>query len=110
MVLRKHRDRYTIFHCYACFLGGDLKPFVPLLIERLLSILMNIKHTPRILLENAAITMGRIGKVSPSEVAVHLPVFLENWYVFISETIGWNSLLSGVNEERYTHNTSSNHS
>jgi hypothetical protein len=60
-------------------LGDDMKSFIPMLFERLLPILLNTKHAPRILLENAAIALGRLGKVSPSEVGTHLPLFLETW-------------------------------
>lgn len=52
-----------------------------MLLERLFPILLNSKHIPRILLENTVITVGRLGKISPAEVAMHLPVFLKNWYV-----------------------------
>ena len=61
------------------FKGDDIKPFIPSILERLFELLKNEKVTPRTLLENAAITIGRLGCVCPKEVAPHLPVFTQSW-------------------------------
>ncbi len=48
-------------------LGGDMKQYVPLLLQPLI-IIINRPNTPKTLLENTAITIGRMGFVCPQEV------------------------------------------
>lgn len=59
---------------------AELAPFVPALTERLVH-MMQIKEIPRTLLENVAITLGRLGGVCPDQVAPHLASFSEPWFV-----------------------------
>ena len=44
-----------------------------------MELLKNDTATPRTLLENAAITIGRLGLVCPTDVAAHLPTFTQGW-------------------------------
>jgi len=47
--------------------GDDMKQYVPLLLQPLV-VIINRPNTPKTLLENTAITIGRMGFVCPSEV------------------------------------------
>ncbi|TPX42334.1 hypothetical protein SeMB42_g05170 [Synchytrium endobioticum] len=58
--------------------GAEMQQWIQPLLERLIPILVN-DHTTRTLLENAAITIGRLGYVAPTLVAPHLPQFLPTW-------------------------------
>ena len=54
------------------------------LIEKLIPILLqNPPKAPRSLVENAAVTIGRIALVQPQLVAPHLDVFAAQWFVWI---------------------------
>ncbi|CAJ0625851.1 11592_t:CDS:1, partial [Entrophospora sp. SA101] len=57
---------------------AEMQPWVPPLLQRLIAIL-TCETTPRTLLENAGITIGRLGLVCPQLVAPHLDVFSEAW-------------------------------
>mmetsp|Transcript_18691 Transcript_18691/g.56506 ORF Transcript_18691/g.56506 Transcript_18691/m.56506 type:complete len:924 (-) Transcript_18691:2081-4852(-) len=58
----------------------DLAPFAAPLVERLAPVLgAPLGQMPRSLLENAAITLGRIAWVCPQQVAPHLEHFLAPW-------------------------------
>eukprot|EP00743_Colponemidia_sp_Colp-15_P000375 GILK01000432.1.p1 GENE.GILK01000432.1~~GILK01000432.1.p1 ORF type:complete len:897 (+),score=156.57 GILK01000432.1:84-2774(+) len=63
--------------------GAEMKPYVPTLVEKLMRILcVSNSQYERIhfsVLENAAITLGRLGLVAPEVVAPHLPDFFEPW-------------------------------
>ena len=59
-------------------LGGDMKQYVPLLLQPLI-IIINRENTPKTLLENTAITLGRMGFVCPAEVAPSLNEFVRPW-------------------------------
>ena len=59
-------------------LKEHLKSHVPVLVESLIQILMS-QSTPKSLLENAAVTIGRLGLVYPDLVAVHLSTFGKTW-------------------------------
>jgi transportin-1 len=59
-------------------LRGQLEPHVPLIVECLIRILLNTS-TPKSLLENAAVTIGRLGLIFPELVAVHLGQFGKTW-------------------------------
>ena len=59
-------------------LGADMKPYVPLLLQPLIMII-NRPNTPKTLLENTAITIGRMGFVCPNEVAPSLNQFVRPW-------------------------------
>lgn len=56
----------------------ELQKWVDPLIQRLVPVLMNQK-TVKSLSENAAVTIGRLGLVSPNLVAPHLGIFIEKW-------------------------------
>ena len=51
---------------------------MPLIVECLIRILLNTS-TPKSLLENAAVTIGRLGLIFPELVAVHLGQFGKTW-------------------------------
>lgn len=59
-------------------LRGHLESHVPLIVECLIRILLNTS-TPKSLLENAAVTIGRLGLIFPDLVAVHLAQFGKTW-------------------------------
>jgi len=58
--------------------GADINVWLQPLLERLIALLAN-EQTPRTLLENAAITIGRLGLVAPDLVAPHMETFVEQW-------------------------------
>ena len=58
--------------------GPDMKQYVPLLLQPLIMII-NRPNTPKTLLENTAITIGRMGFVCPQEVAPSLNQFVRPW-------------------------------
>ncbi|KAJ3300523.1 hypothetical protein HDU76_006067 [Blyttiomyces sp. JEL0837] len=61
-------------------LGPEIEPFVPQLLEVLVVIVnINYQNRGRIIKENAAITIGRLGGVCPNVVAPHLESFILNW-------------------------------
>jgi len=59
-------------------LGEEIQPYVQTLIEHLVAII-NQPATPKTLLENTAITIGRMGMVCPKDVAEFLPQFARPW-------------------------------
>ncbi|XP_044734590.1 transportin-2 [Chrysoperla carnea] len=59
-------------------LGADTKPYVPLVLAQLIEII-NRPNMPKTLLENTAITIGRLGYVCPYEVAPLLQQFVRPW-------------------------------
>ena len=59
-------------------LGADMKPYLQLVLQQLIENI-NQPGTPKTLLENTAITIGRMGLVCPSEVAPYLPQFICMW-------------------------------
>ncbi len=59
-------------------MGGDLRPFVQALVQPLVE-LMNRASAPKTLLENTAITLGRLGLVAASDLAPHLAEFIRAW-------------------------------
>ncbi len=58
--------------------GADMKPFVPTLMQYLTAILMTDKMIPN-LLENTAITIGRLGVYCPEGVAKDINKFGTHW-------------------------------
>ncbi|KAF8928125.1 hypothetical protein BGZ52_003693, partial [Haplosporangium bisporale] len=58
--------------------GEGMGPWVQPLLERLIPLLTN-DSTPRTLLDNSAITIGRLGLVCPQLVGPHLEIFAEAW-------------------------------
>lgn len=61
-------------------LGADTRPFIPLVLTQLIEII-NRPDTPKTLLENTAITIGRLGYVCPHDVAPMLQQFVRQWCV-----------------------------
>lgn len=61
-------------------LKAHMEPHAPDLVECLIRILLT-PTTPKSLLENAAVTIGRLGLIYPEIVAVHLAAFGKTWSV-----------------------------
>uniref|UniRef100_A0A8B9H7Z7 Transportin-1 n=1 Tax=Astyanax mexicanus TaxID=7994 RepID=A0A8B9H7Z7_ASTMX len=59
-------------------MGVEMEPYVGLVLNNLVEII-NRPNTPKTLLENTAITIGRLGYVCPQEVAPMLPQFIRPW-------------------------------
>jgi transportin-1 len=59
-------------------IGAEMKPFVAKAVEMLIKI-MTKQNLNRNLLENTAITLGRLGLVAPEQVAPHLEEFALPW-------------------------------
>lgn len=68
--------------------GSEMQPYVQPLIERLVPLLIRnetvatqegASQVPQMLLENVAITIGRLGLVCPQMVAPHLETFVGSW-------------------------------
>ena len=59
-------------------LGGEMKPYLSMVLHQLIENI-NRPSTPKTLLENTAITIGRLGMVCPSDVAPYLPTFICMW-------------------------------
>lgn len=66
----------------------DFPHYIPALVERLIPILLNssqqgasgkVVRSPKSLIENAAVTLGRLALVQPAMVAPHLEVFAMSW-------------------------------
>ncbi|EPX73852.1 karyopherin Kap104 [Schizosaccharomyces octosporus yFS286] len=69
-------------------LGKDMQPWVKPLLERLICIIQSGKANSTVL-ENVAITIGRLGMYNPELVAPHLQLFYQPWFEII-KTIGEN--------------------
>lgn len=59
-------------------LGPDTSRYIPLVLKHLVAII-NTQNTPKTLLENTAITIGRLGYVCPHDVAPVLQQFVRQW-------------------------------
>ncbi|KAF7689320.1 hypothetical protein HF521_012673 [Silurus meridionalis] len=59
-------------------MGVEMQPYVALVLHHLVEII-NRPNTPKTLLENTAITIGRLGYVCPQEVAPMLQQFIRPW-------------------------------
>lgn len=60
------------------FPGQEMSPYAPLVLNQLI-LIINYPTTPKTLLENTAITIGRLGLVCPAEVSPSLPQFARKW-------------------------------
>ncbi|BES91280.1 IBN_N [Nesidiocoris tenuis] len=60
--------------------GDEMKPYIPLVLNQL-TVIINKPNTPKTLMENTAITIGRLGFVCPHEVAPMLQHFVRQWCV-----------------------------
>ncbi|XP_043231916.1 transportin-1-like [Amphibalanus amphitrite] len=59
-------------------MGQEMQTYVPMVLPQLI-LIINRPNTPKTLLENTAITIGRLGLVCPKEVAPHLQHFIRQW-------------------------------
>uniref|UniRef100_A0A4W4G0E0 Transportin-1 n=1 Tax=Electrophorus electricus TaxID=8005 RepID=A0A4W4G0E0_ELEEL len=59
-------------------MGVEMQPYVSMVLHQLIEII-NRPNTPKTLLENTAITIGRLGYVCPQEVAPMLQQFIRPW-------------------------------
>ncbi|XP_056875152.1 transportin-1 isoform X3 [Takifugu flavidus] len=59
-------------------MGPEMQPYVAMVLHQLVEII-NRPNTPKTLLENTAITIGRLGYVCPQEVAPMLQQFIRPW-------------------------------
>ncbi|CAO3616120.1 unnamed protein product [Cunninghamella echinulata] len=64
-------------------LGPSIQPYVEPLLQRLFPLMVN-PNIQRTLLENVAITIGRLGLICPDLVAPHLENFVHPWLVSLS--------------------------
>lgn len=64
----------------AIHLGHDMAQYIPMYIASLIAII-NRDKTPKTLLENTAITIGRLGLFCHNEVAPLLPQFIRTWCI-----------------------------
>ncbi|KAJ3077701.1 hypothetical protein HK102_005027, partial [Quaeritorhiza haematococci] len=64
--------------------GSEMAPFVNPLLQRLIPLLTSQSTIARTLVENAAITIGRLGVVCPEVVAPHLGTIAMPWCVALS--------------------------
>lgn len=62
--------------------GEDMKPFVPSIVERLVALLARASLN-RNLLENAAITLGRLGFICPETIAPSLENIVQPWCLIL---------------------------
>lgn len=75
----------TIFHLltillnFTCSTKEQLEPLADEAMTRLVTILVTTPETARNLVENSAITIGRLGFACPDKVAVHLDKFAAPW-------------------------------
>ncbi|VDK35729.1 unnamed protein product [Taenia asiatica] len=60
------------------YLGDEMQPYASLFIQPLVEII-NRQNAPKTLHENAAITIGRLGYVCPSEISSFLSLFIRAW-------------------------------
>lgn len=59
-------------------MGPDMQPYISMVLSQLVQII-NHQSTPKTLLENTAITIGRLGYVCPQDVAPALSEFIRPW-------------------------------
>ncbi|KAF3849358.1 hypothetical protein F7725_015855 [Dissostichus mawsoni] len=57
---------------------SEMQPYIAMVLHQLVEII-NRPNTPKTLLENTAITIGRLGYVCPQEVAPMLQQFIRPW-------------------------------
>jgi len=55
-----------------------MRSYVGMILNQLI-VIINYPSTPKTLMENTAITIGRLGFVCPAEVAPSLPQFVRKW-------------------------------
>eukprot|EP00053_Salpingoeca_punica_P016079 m.149929 g.149929 ORF g.149929 m.149929 type:complete len:650 (-) comp16870_c2_seq1:1041-2990(-) len=60
--------------------GQNIQVFLRAIVEKLV-LIIHRPHTPKMLMENIAITLGRLGYVCPAELAPHLRTFIHPWCI-----------------------------
>ncbi|KAI9498718.1 armadillo-type protein [Zychaea mexicana] len=63
--------------------GTDIQPYVEPMLQRLFQLIVN-PQIQRTLLENVAITIGRLGLVFPDLVGQHLQLFIKPWLITLA--------------------------
>jgi transportin-1 len=61
-----------------------MTPYINPLMERLVPVLLSPKAA-KSLVENSAVTIGRLGFVCPAQVAPHLDLFMRHWCTALAE-------------------------
>ncbi|CAF0838510.1 unnamed protein product [Adineta ricciae] len=61
-------------------IGAEIQPFVSIILESLI-LIINRHNTPKTLLENTSITIGRLGLVCPNDVSSQLARFIRPWCI-----------------------------
>ncbi|ORZ08387.1 armadillo-type protein [Absidia repens] len=64
-------------------LGTEIQPYVEPMLQRLFPLMVN-PAIQRTLLENVAITIGRLGLICPNMVAPHLKSFIQPWLLALT--------------------------
>lgn len=65
------------------FPGTEIQPYVEPMLQRLFPLMVN-PQISRTLLENVAITLGRLGLIFPNVVGQHLAMFINPWLVTLT--------------------------
>lgn len=76
-------DPLTIMILFTGSLGSEIQPYVEPMLQRLFPLIVN-PSIQRTLLENVAITIGRLGLICPTMVAPHLENFVHPWLVSLT--------------------------
>ena len=63
-------------------IGAEIQPFVSIILQSLI-VIINRGNTTKTLLENTAITIGRLGLVCPNDVSSQLAHFIRPWCIAI---------------------------
>lgn len=61
-------------------IGNKIEPFLPSMVDPLIQIMVR-DRSPKTLIENTAITLGRLGYACPTVVAPQLQLFLHPWCI-----------------------------
>ncbi|KAK9455488.1 armadillo-type protein [Dipodascopsis uninucleata] len=60
-------------------MGAEMRPFVPALVPKLIELLVRCEQLEQTILENAGITIGRLGLSCPELIAPNLEMFSAPW-------------------------------
>ena len=83
-----------------CYVVGDMKPFIPALMEKLIPIMMD-PNTTRMLAENVSVAIGRLGCACPDVLAPSLDTYAHTWCARMKSVLDNNEKLSaclGMNQ------------
>ncbi|KAF2075365.1 hypothetical protein CYY_003341 [Polysphondylium violaceum] len=67
-------------------MSDEVKPFVPNIVEKLTTIINKINLNPN-LLENSAVTLGRLGQVDAPTIAPLIGNFIQSWCMIIRRKV-----------------------